>query len=547
MAFKVRTIEYNESAVSQALDSLFKYSFTASENAKDRNEKAKDRAARMDELTKSNEFTKSQLFLEHSLDNLKNVKSEISALKTTAAEYGLTQVGQENLTDADRTTAFQDITEAGQAEIRTALESLNKVKDSWTGVIGDYNRGRNLASAMDKNISGDIDIDELADYYKQNARYYEIHPYGYDEREFLGDGLTLNPNWQDVIPEGKAFEMGVASWTLNPQVRAEISKTQSEVNILNIESQYTAQALKDQAAQNSLNLALTRTAINAAQNQMYTTKFDLTDSKYTEQMDNLDRMGAKVSADQVSLGVQIMSNISLLDIDEDGVTTPLTTVTSSYLGDSQGLVPGRNDTWSKIIQEDEGGHYPNIKGELVTLASSVVQSKSEDALPDYELMLRTVKEIGELQPSYEKTVTKIRESVFYKGQMNNPRIFKSGTSYTYGEKDAMIVKIILDQDGMSGVISAKESLDAHRFLEWKSTGIFNNPDLLGQANESIAARLEINELKTQLMFNYNNDKGAQSYPNDKNEISTYGMTDEKFKDFLDNMTYEEFMKFLEED
>jgi len=122
MPYKVRTIEYDESAVSEALDSLFEYSFKAWEGQKERD-------ADVQLQREENEFTKSQMFLEHSLDNLTSVKSEISALKLTAAEHGLTQIGQGKLTDKDRTTAYADITKATDVEINTVLNSLNKVID----------------------------------------------------------------------------------------------------------------------------------------------------------------------------------------------------------------------------------------------------------------------------------------------------------------------------------------------------------------------------------------------------------------------------------
>jgi len=643
MGYKVRTIEYNESAVSQALDSLFKYSFAASESAK-------DRAATSQAQREQNEFEKSQLFLETSLDNLKSVKDEISELKITASEHGLTQIGQGKLTDADRTTAFQDITKAGEGEINTALTSLNKVKDSWTGVVGDYNRGRNLANTMDAagNGTGAVSMDELGVYYQENAKK--------DEREFLEDGKTINPNWGGVIPEGKAFEMGVASWTLDPKTRRElelydielktkgqeykwlagnlkldfekkeetyqeqllknaklglineglqidsdflrtrlenaesldefkleqiqgeletlrlsneqqtlinqhlpqqlkdegsirkytIDKLHSESDILNIKSRHTEKELLDQEKKRGLDFALTKTGLVAARQQMANTKFDLTDDKYTKQMDNFDRMGAEISERQVSLGVQIMSNISLLDVNEEDMITPMTTVTSSYLGEAAGLVPDSADTWSERIQEDDGGHYSHIKGEIVTLASSVVSAKGEDMLPDYHLMLEKVREVSELRPSYEKTVSKIRQSDYYKQEMASKRRYKDGTLYDESQKDAMIVQSILDGDDLGGVglgvILAEERLDAHRFVEWKSTGILDNPELIKQANASLDERIRINELKTQLMSDYTMNKGAQSLPDD---VGMFNIKGKNVELSTDDMSIDQFIEFLE--
>jgi len=621
MGYKVRTIEYNESAVSQALDSLFEYSFKASEGAKNR--KASISAQR-----EQNEFTKSQVFLENSLENLKNVKEEISQLKTTAAEHGLTNMARDKLTDADRTSAFQDITDAGQSEINSALKSLYKVKDSWSGVVSDYNRGRNLANSIDAmgDSSGAVNMSELSSYAKSQGQ--------------KGERVS------------KAFEMGVANWTLSPEVRQElelkefdiktaekefkfldqklideeairgltynqqvqeveklrvlnevsriekdylkrigiqnredleglkidelrnqlgilkIQKQEAQVildalpkklekeqeiqqltldtgaiqkDILSIEKEFTREELEAKQKKVKNDLALQKVAIISSQTAIQKATLDYDAKRNEELINSIDMQIANNSENQAFTGASLMSNISLIDINGEDVLTPLSSITSSFLGEAGGQTSD-GQSWSELIQEDEYNRYPTIKGEIADLVSSVVVGKSEDQIPDYSVFINKVEEIAALKPAYQEAVTQIRESDMYKQEMAKPRKFKSGKLYTEEEKDAAIVKSLLEETQL-GVISDGQRKAAIRYAEWDTTGIYDDEALLEQVLEAGNQRRALNESKIQLMQAHQLDtaslKSTQPIKKKKNNASDY-----TYEDWND-MTSEEFMNYLE--
>ena len=619
MPYKVRTIEYDESAVSEALDSLFEYSFKAWEGQKERD-------ADIQLQREENEFTKSQMFLEHSLDNITSVKSEISALKLTAAEHGLTQIGQGKLSDKDKTTAFQEVSGAADEEINTVLKSLNKVKDSWTGVIGNYNRGRNLANVMDTNLSGAVSKEELLVYYSENQRF---------DRQG-------NP-----IPEGKAFEYGIANYTLDPETRKElelkdlqvltagkeykhldqklideagmrdlsyaagvlqneklsllnyalsvdkdylverlenaqdldelnivklrkdvammenearildiqaktaeeefkyfpkwlklrqegqvltIDKANIEKDILNIQKDALPGEIVNQDKKVKLEIAAIKLGMVSQKREWAKEGFELTDAKYTALINNSDRQLANITETDAALGLRIFSNMSLLGINGDDVITPVTAIASSYLTEAGGAITdGSHPDWLTAISEDDGNNYSHIKGELNEFIQSVVAGKSEDLVPDYAILFDKIEEVTELKPAYESAVTLIRQSDYYKQAMTQPRTFPSGTTYDDNQKDAMIIQSILEVEDLFGVglgvITAEQRLDANRYLEWKSTGIFDNTDLLNDVKESKLLRIEVNKFKMQIMGDYKLDKDAQEYETE---------TTQEFLDWVDS-------------
>jgi len=105
--------------------------------------------------------------------------------------------------------------------------------------------------------------------------------------------------------------------------------------------------------------------------------------------------------------------------------------------------------------------------------------------------------------------------------MIQPRTFPSGTTYDDNQKDAMIIQSILEVEDLFGVglgvITAEQRLDANRYLEWKSTGIFDNTDLLNDVKESKLLRIEVNKFKMQIMGGYKLDKDAQEYETETTE------------------------------